>query len=72
MIFGLTRRQTETYDFLKAYRAENGYSPNYNEIQKHLGLASRSGVARIVNLLEQRGVVRRIPNSARSLMPTNE
>lgn len=68
--FGLTPHARVALVFIRSYmREHNGVSPSYNEIAKFLGIVSRSGVHRIVNELEKRGRVRRIPQHERSLIP---
>lgn len=42
-------------------------SPTYEELRLDLGLASKSGVARLVRECEQRGRIVRIPRAERSL-----
>lgn len=63
----LTPRQAECFSFIGAYSLEHGYAPTFDEIAAHLGLAKRSGVSRIVDELEARGLIRRQPKLARSL-----
>ncbi len=46
-------------EFIKVFQLENGRSPSYREIQKHLSLSSLSLVGRYVNLLEEKGQVKR-------------
>jgi SOS-response transcriptional repressor LexA len=47
--------------------AESGSAPSYDEIGKAIGLASKSGVHRLVTGLEDRGMIRRIPGRARAI-----
>ena len=42
-------------------------SPTYEELRGDLGLASKSGIARLVRECEQRGRIVRIPRAERSL-----
>lgn len=64
----LTSQQARALRFIDAYTcAHDGVSPSYDEIKDHLGIASRSNVARIVKALEQRGFLRHGPNLSRSL-----
>lgn len=63
----LTKRQKELLIFIHGYLKENGYSPSYQEMQESLDLSSKSGIARHVQCLVERGFVRRIPNKARAL-----
>lgn len=66
-MMGLTQRQQECLDFIKATIAARDYPPTYDEIAKSLDLHSRSGVQRIVMGLESRGLIRRIPGKARAI-----
>lgn len=63
----ITKRQRDLLRFVKRYTANNGYCPNYDEIMQGIGLKSKNGVWRLVNELEQRGFVRRLPNRARAI-----
>lgn len=51
----MTPRQREALDFIARYIADRGYSPSYQEVADAIGLASKSGVCRIVRSLVQRG-----------------
>lgn len=44
-----------------------GVGPTYEELRVDLGLASKSGVARLVAACEERGRIARLPNRDRSL-----
>jgi len=64
----LTAHQTE----LKAYiirhmDANMGVAPSYDEMKDAMGLASKSGIHRLMVALEERGHIRRIPNKARAI-----
>ena len=67
MTAGLTRMQSRALAFIERYVAENGLSPTYDEIAAELGLASKSGVNRLVTGLEQRGRVRKLAGRARGI-----
>ena len=54
-----TRRQREVLDFIIRYTESHGYRPSYQLIARHLGLNSRSGIARIVHDLETQGLLTR-------------
>lgn len=56
--YGMTKRQHETLTFIEAFIDANGYSPSFQEVKDHLGLASKSGVHRIVHALKDRGLLR--------------
>ena len=64
---GLTEKQGDAYRFICGYAHERGCTPSYDEIGAALGLASKSGVHRIVTALEERGRIRRLPNRARAI-----
>lgn len=53
----LTKRQKDAFDFIKSYVSTNGYGPSYEEISTGLGLASKSGVHRLVYGLAERGLL---------------
>lgn len=55
MSLGLTPRQKSLLDFLRAYIEENGYSPSYDEMKAGIGLASKSGINRLMVALHERG-----------------
>ena len=66
-MFTLTAAQQRCLDFIRAHSAENGEAPSYDEMREALGLASKSGVNRLINALEERGAIRRLPNRRRAL-----
>lgn len=64
----MTPRQRDALAFIQRYQAENaGVSPTCKEIGKALGLVSTSGVHRLLSELEDRGLIRRLPNMARAI-----
>ena len=67
-MIGLTEAQARCLDFIKRTMAENkGMAPSYEEIKTELGLASKSNVHRMIEALEEKGRIRRIPNRARAV-----
>jgi SOS-response transcriptional repressor LexA len=54
---GLTKRQRQTLKFITSYMDKNDYAPTYDEIRAELGIASKSGINRLVLALEQRGLI---------------
>ncbi|GIU75573.1 MAG: LexA repressor [Bryobacteraceae bacterium] len=54
----LTARQQQIYDFILAYRRENGCSPSIPEIQRQFGIHSPNGVAGHLRALAAKGVIR--------------
>lgn len=67
MIHGLTERQYHLLTFIKAFEQSHGYMPSYVEMKDALGLASKCSISRLVDALEERGHICRIPNKARSI-----
>ena len=64
----LTSRQADCLKFIASHQSENaGLTPTYDEIKDGLGLASKSGVVRLIDGLVERGAIQRLPNRARSI-----
>lgn len=63
---GLTPRMRELLDFIEAYHDRKQIMPSYDEMKDALGLASKSGIHRLIDSLEERGYLRRQPK-ARSI-----
>ncbi len=68
----LTRRQREIYDYVKAFVAEEGYSPSLEEIGAHFGLRSVATVHKHVQHLVEKGLLRKAWNRSRSVEPVEE
>lgn len=65
---GLTNRQAQCLGFIHRYQLANaGISPKYEEIATGLGLSSKSQVGRLIDELEDRGALRRLPGRARAI-----
>ncbi len=54
-----TRRQREILDFITHYIESHGARPSYQLIARHMGVSSKSGIARIVTDLETQGFLER-------------
>jgi repressor LexA len=63
----LTRKQQELLRFIDDRLKETGISPSFEEMKDALSLRSKSGVHRLINALEERHFIRRLPNRARAL-----
>jgi repressor LexA len=63
----LTKRQNEIFAFLDEYLKDRGYSPSLDEIAKHFGIASLNAVYKHLNVLEEKGFIKRLSNRARSI-----
>jgi repressor LexA len=61
----LTPRQRAAYDFIADFIAQRGFAPSYEEIRRHLGLASLNAVAKLVVQLRQRGALTPSPPNAK-------
>ena len=72
--FGITRTQRDLLAFIEARLEQNeGIPPSFDEMAAHLGLKSKSGVHRLLQSLEERGMIRRLPNRARSIaLPSSD
>lgn len=63
---GLTVKQAELLSFIR-YQAEKGKTPSYDEMGTAIGITAKSGIARLVYALEERGYVQRLHNKARAI-----
>jgi len=63
----LTRKQHDLLTFINSRLNESGVSPSFEEMKDALALKSKSGVHRLINALEERAFIRRLPNRARAL-----
>ena len=63
----LTRKQHDLLTFIDTRLAADGVSPSFEEMKDALALKSKSGVHRLINALEERAFIRRLPNRARAL-----
>lgn len=63
---GITSLESDLLAFIDIFVSEKGYSPSLQEMGDHLRMV-KSGVHRLVEGLEQRGRIRRLPNQARSI-----
>ena len=63
----LTRKQKELLDYLTAHAEAHDVPPSFDEMRDALGLASKSGIHRLVSGLEERGYIRRLANRARAI-----
>ncbi len=63
----LTQKQHDLLLFINERLQKNSISPSYDEMKDALGLASKSGIHRLITALEERGFIRRLPHRARAL-----
>lgn len=64
---GLTKRQRDLLNYIREYVGTHGFSPSFEEMKDALDLASKSGVHRLVNGLEERGFIESLHGQARSI-----
>ena len=63
----LTAKQLELLRFIAERLERDGVPPSFDEMKGALGLASKSGIHRLITALEERGYIRRLPNRARAV-----
>lgn len=63
----LTLKQHELLCFIHRKLEDTGVSPSFEEMKEALDLKSKSGIHRLINALEERQFIRRLPNRARAL-----
>lgn len=63
----LTRKQQELLILIRDRLEAEGVPPSFDEMKDALGLASKSGIHRLISGLEERGFIRRLPHRARAL-----
>lgn len=69
----LTPRQRAAFDFIAEFLDGHGFAPSFEEIRRHLGLASLNAVAKLVAQLRRRGALEPVPSNAkRALRPARE
>ena len=63
----LTHQQQRLLLLIKEHLDNDGVPPSFDEMKDALGLASKSGIHRLIMGLEERGFIRRLPHKARAL-----
>lgn len=66
-IGGMSPHQVRLLAFLRTYIAEKVHAPSYPEMGDELGIKSRSGVARVLGMLEDEGYIRRVSGKIRAI-----
>lgn len=64
---GLTRKQSDALQFIKAFIAEHGHSPTYREIAAHMG-TGLNPTYQIIHHLQARGAISQRHRQARSIV----
>src|SRR3989344_5195603 len=67
MLYPITKRQKEVFDFVKVFIDGKGYSPTLEEIKKRLKLSAVSTVHQHINALIGKGYIKRFDNLARAI-----
>ena len=68
----LTSRQRTILDFIRDRVNEKGFPPSVREIGEAVGLTSTSSVAHQLRVLEEKGYLRRDPNTPRAMLVTDD
>lgn len=63
----LTEKQYNLLIFINKVTKETGCSPSFEEMKAAIGLKSKSGVHSLINALEEREFIRKLPHKARAL-----
>lgn len=67
--YGLTAKENTTLDFLQFYLSgsDGRIGPTYEEVMVAIECKSKSDVSRLLNSLERKGWIERMPNKARAI-----
>lgn len=63
----LTRQQHQLLTFIARFTTENGWAPSYDEMRAGMGLASKSGINRLMAALVERGFITKRRDRARAI-----
>ncbi len=63
----LTGRQREIYEFIRAFRRDNGCSPSIPELQRAFGIRNPNGVVGHLQALQTKGYIRRAERGSRQV-----
>lgn len=66
-MIGLTAKQRELYQFIAATIAESGIAPTFKEMAYALGFKSKARIHVLLNDLESKGALRRLPHQTRAI-----
>lgn len=64
---GLTAKQSQLLECIDHFIEESGHSPSYAEMAQMIGLASKSGIYRLVMALKDRGFLSSLPYRRRTI-----
>lgn len=60
----MQQRQTQCLAYITMFRAIEGRSPSLSEIQRHLGMKTKSSASQLVTRMWRRKLVTRTPDGA--------
>lgn len=63
----LTKQQLKLFMIIDESLKKDGICPSFEEMKNLIGLKSKSGIHRLIKILEERGFIKQIPNKARAL-----
>lgn len=63
----LTPEQSRLLAYIAEFSEREGHAPSYEQMKRAMGLASKSGIHRLIEALDERGAIRRFPNRARAI-----
>ena len=63
----LTPKQYKLLMFINKTLKEKGVSPSFDEMKEAIGLKSKSGIHALIEALDERGFIRKLPHRARAL-----
>ncbi len=63
----LTEKQYKLLLFINKVLKETGYSPSFDEMKNAIGLKSKSGIHALIEALEERNFIKKLPHKARAL-----
>lgn len=68
----MTKKQRECLNLIRAHWTRWQYGPTTEELRRAMGLASKSGVHRLLVELERNGWIERTPYAARAIRPIEQ
>lgn len=63
----LTEKQYNLLMYINKVNRETGQCPSFDEMKDAIGLKSKSGIHSLINSLEERNFIRKLPHKARAL-----
>jgi repressor LexA len=63
----LTKKQKRVLLFLEEFIQDHGFPPTVREIAKHLGMSGPHGAKHFLDMLQQKGFIRRLSKSSRAI-----